>query len=225
MRFLPTISHLGVAMLLLSTAAAANAGVLFSQDFESGLGASESTSGAFVINNTGGGNNGTQMMGHATTYGNNEYSYYQISGLTLTGSNLRMQFDYAGSFESHFDRFNVLIGTTISPPGGLATPTLGSNMQFINLGDNHQPSLGQFAYDTSTSSGGAFGLAEFDLSAFVGQTVDIRFQFGSDASVVAGGFNMDNLNITNNSTVPEPGSLALAALGLTGLCFGRRRKA
>ncbi|MCH2204024.1 MAG: hypothetical protein MK102_18820, partial [Fuerstiella sp.] len=97
---------------------------VFIQDFETALGANETASGNFSINATNATlNNGTQMMGHTTSYGNNEYSFYEVA-LDLTGRNdVRLQFDYAAHIENTFDGFNVQAsGAAINPPGDLITP-------------------------------------------------------------------------------------------------------
>jgi hypothetical protein len=211
-----------LGVLLLSQSAYAQT-IVFSQNFESGLGGQESTSGAFIINNTGFGNNGTQMMGHPGPYGDSEYSFYQISSLVIpNATSILMQFAYVGQLETHFDRFNVQISTSaINPPGDIFFPTAGSNMQFIDLDHDHHPSLGQFAYDSDIPAGGNGGVANFDLTPFAGQTINIRFQFGSDESVTEAGFNMDNLSITA-AAVPEPASmLSLASLAGIGLYYAR----
>ncbi|MFO0813968.1 MAG: PEP-CTERM sorting domain-containing protein [Gemmatales bacterium] len=224
-RFGSSLLALAILSMGLSTASAQV--TVFSQNFESGLGGLESVGGSFLINNTGFSNNGTQMMGHATAYGSSDYSFYQITGLVLPSFGpITMTFDYVGEFETHFDRFNVQASVTggLVPPTNLLNPTATSNMQFIDLSHDHHPLLGQFAYDTSGGSGGSAGVAEFDLTAFSGQTVDIRFQFGSDESVEFSGFGMDNLSI---SAVPEPGTMALIATALVaggGLAYRRRRQ-
>ena len=120
--------------------------VLFSQDFESGLGSNESVFGAFSINSSNFPlNNGTQMMGHAGTYGNNEYSYYEVAiDLTSATSNALLQFDYAANVEGHFDRINVQASTSpIVPPGDLITPISG--LPYDDEGDIHRPELGRIA--------------------------------------------------------------------------------
>jgi hypothetical protein len=212
----------------LGTVGPASAQTIFSQNFESPLGGSESTGGTFSRNNTNALNNGTFMMGHPTDYGDSDYSFYQISGLALPAGTISMTFDYAASLETHFDRFNVLVATTgnISPPSGRLDPTGASDMQFIDLDHDHHANLGQFAYDSSGPAGGTSGVARFDLSAFAGQTVDIRFQFGADESVSDTGFNMDNLLISGASAVPEPATMTLAAAGLAGavMTYRKRRK-
>ncbi len=222
-------SLLSLTILALGLSTASAQVTVFSQNFESGLGGLESVSGSFLINNTGFSNNGTNMMGHATSYSDDEYSFYQITGLVLPAFGpITMTFDYVGEFEFHFDRFNVQASVTggLNPPNNLLNPTVTSAMQFVDQGDLHHPSLGQFAYDSDpdNGSGGASGVAEFDLSAFAGQTIDLRFQFGSDVSVTGGGFGMDNLSIV---AVPEPATIALVGSALAaggGLVYFRRKR-
>jgi len=220
----------GLLVLITALAATqAEAAVIFSQDFEGSLGGNESTGGIFVINNTNALNNGTQMMGHRGPYTNDEYSFYQISNLNLTNVvNAFLTFDYRGNFETHFDRFNVLASTSpIAPPAGLLLPTALSNMQYIFDNHAHRAELGNTFYDTSAISGGGSGVARFDLSGFDGQIVNLRFQFGSDGSAIANGFNMDNLQVTGDlvgPAVPEPASLAMMGLGGLGLLAGLRRR-
>ena len=82
------------------------------------------------------------------------------------------------------------------------------------------------------------GVAMFDLSGFDHDQFNLRFSFGSGTASTAEGINIDNVKITgdciNGGTdpncqppgtgVPEPASLALAALGLT-VMYRRRSKA
>ncbi len=96
-------------------------------------------------------------------------------------------------------------------------------MLYENEGDIHRAELGQIAFDTNGAL--ASGTAMFDLSAFDGQIVTLRFQFGSDVTVVSRGFNMDNLSISGTvSAIPEPDSLALVVASMMGLGRSRRRK-
>ena len=81
------------------------------------------------------------------------------------------------------------------------------------------------------------GVAMFDLSAYEHDIFNLRFSFGSGTASFEEGINIDNIKVTgdciNGGTdptcqpgqgVPEPASLALAALGLTAL-YRRRSKA
>ena len=93
-------------------------GIVFSQDFESGLGASETVHGRFAVNSSNSLlNNGTQMMGHPGYYGNNEYSYYEVQVDLTNFTNAQLEFDYSARIENHYDGFNLQASTTtISPP-------------------------------------------------------------------------------------------------------------
>ena len=217
-----TLSTIAATLLGLASLSS-HAATIFSQDFEAGLGANETSAGGFVLNTTGNAINGSTMMGHATAYSNSSNAYYQISNLALTGNNILLSFNYAAQFETLFDGFNVKVGNSV------VTPTGSSAMQYqpgTMTNSFGTPIAGQRFFDSSSNT---TGLAQFDLSAFTGSTVDILFQFGSDVSVVSSGINLDNVVIANevsiSNAVPEPTSFALLGLGLAGLTLSRRKRA
>lgn len=187
--------------------------IVFSQNFSGTLSANEQVVGNFSVNN------GT--VGHAGSYADDEYSYYQLA-LDLTGyTNAVMSFDYSFLAEQHFDRFNVLASTgAFVPPAGLLTATSG--LTYTDEGDLHRVELGQVALAQN-----AAGNAVFDLSSFSGQLVNLRFQFGSDFSVTSGGLNIDNVLVNgdaNVSAVPEPATWAMMLIGFGIVGAGLRSR-
>lgn len=183
---------------------------IFEQDFETGLGSNETLFGGFTINDTNTPlNNGTLMVGHPSSYINFDHSYYEV---TLDLTNFRgvsLQFEYAAWIEDFYDGFNLQASTSdISPPGDLITPVSGLPYDQQNPGPifTPPPEIGTTAYD----SGGLLdmGIAVFDLSAFDGQIVNVRFQFGSDNSVTFPGINFDNILVQGQSVEGPPSAEA-----------------
>ena len=161
-----TLSTIAATLLGLASLSS-HAATIFSQDFEAGLGANETSAGGFVLNTTGNAINGSTMMGHATAYSNSSNAYYQISNLALTGNNILLSFNYAAQFETLFDGFNVKVGNSVVTPTGSSAMQYQPGTMTNSFGN---PIAGQRFFDSSSNT---TGLAQFDLSAFTGSTVDI----------------------------------------------------
>ncbi len=213
---------------------------IFFQDFESGLGINESTSGVFAINNTNVNNNSTLMMGHPTAYGSNDHSTYELMvNLTIFAS-ATMTFDFLADLENALMDENRPDGFAVranpiedSPPPDIIFPTANSDMQYVfhppAVNNPFHQVIGPDYYDESATAGGSSGTAEFNLDAFAGGLLTLRFQFNSDNSVHDDGFNLDNLEIRGvlddaDDEIPEPASFALSAMGLAGLVLMFRRQ-
>jgi hypothetical protein len=190
---------IGAALtVVLAGAYEARAAIVFSQDFESGLGSNETTSGSFRVNNTNAPvNNGTLMMGHPSNYAPYEYSFYEVR-LNLSGyQQTRLQFDFRAQIYTHFDRFNVQASTCpINPPNNLITPLSGMT---YSTDHTHRVELGTTYFDSGIQQTGTavFDLSPFDRSA----SVCIRFQFGSDGGSFGSvpGINIDNVQVTGTA--------------------------
>ena len=197
------------------TAGSAQAATIFSQDFSGGLGANEQVGGNFAV--------GSGNVGHQTTYySNEEYSYYQVR-LDLTQAiDALLMFDFDIHSEYTWDGLNLAYSTDgIFTRDNLLTPMSAGQYQILQGRANTL--LGSHGM-----SGVAAGRAMFDLNAFAGQVVDIRFQFASDRGVIGQGVAIDNLSVTGTvpSAVPEPATWAMmiTGFGLAGGAIRSRRR-
>jgi hypothetical protein len=196
-------------------AGGAEAATIFSQNFNGGLGGNESVGGNFAV--------GDGNVGHQTTYySNDEYSYYQVR-LDLTQAlDALLVFDFDILSEHTWDGFNLAYSTdgTFSRDNLLMPMTAGLYDRFQGRANTLLGAQG--------ISGQAKGRGMFDLNAFAGQVVDIRFQFASDRGVIGQGVAIDNLVVTGTvpSAVPEPATWALmiAGFGMAGGAIRARRR-
>lgn len=140
-----------------------------------------------------------------------------------------------------------VVGTQSAWDTGL--PTLNAlTGQGTNVGDAIQGFDGWDSHNCSTSGGikqcdhdalDMAGTAMFDIAGLTaGSTISLRFAFASDndgSSQQAEGINIDKVKVTGEcitgngpncdpmgGTVPEPGSLALAMIGMAAV-YGRRK--
>ena len=201
------------------------------------------------------------MLGHQV--GNSDYlpntyedNFYQISNLSLDSDlqSAMLTFDFDSLIRNDGDGFAVAVSNNSGTTFSLLTPVLtsanaDSDMQYRSLtpyaGDlriwTGQTGSTQTGFDGNGSGQLKAGTAMFDLTAFKGQTIQLRFAYASNSlngsTLSSEGINIDNIKVsgvcttgtgptcdTPNTTVPEPASLGLALLGLTGVAWRRRAK-
>ena len=209
----------GAIALAALAIAPAKATIIFSQDFESGLGAGETIavdSPGFGLTNAATLGNGTFGVGHTNSYINsatNAFIDVYTFELDLSGvSDATLTFDYAIDIEFDFDEFAVLVNLSTVPP------VIGG----ITLGDDVE--IGGVPIGPAFSGEGA-GTAVFDLSGFDGQSgLSLAFGITPDFSNADAGYFIDNILVEGAIALSAPGTLALFGLGLAGLGLALRRR-
>ena len=220
---------LSAVMLL---AAPARAAVIYSEDFEDGV-FNGATQGFMIPGGLGGGSSlfhvtqnfpasGSRALGFVTgetpsgtpngTFAGAPTGTIYTPEIVLpnTGT-ISLNFDVAnfGRGNSFFDRFDI--GVFV---GGQHRVKASTFPGYSALGA--QIYAQDNGYNSLTSI----------ISDLAGQTVRIYIHY-SVISITGGNFaggRIDNLSVTDNSAVPEPGMVGLLGAGLVGLGFARRRK-
>ncbi len=148
----------------------------------------------------------------AGTYTPDTCATIQTPPITLQAGSPALSFKARYDIELQWDGVVMEISSnggatwTDLPPDGGYPNTLS---QTQGNGCGYPPSQGAF----TGSSGGVFVNRNRDLSAFAGQTVQLRWRFTSDSGAEEEGFYLDDVQISNASTPGSCQGLTLFANG------------
>jgi len=136
---------------------------------------------------------GTNLIGD---YGNNEHSYLSISGILVPDQRGKVSFWQWYEFEG---------SGTLYDGGRLEISTDGTNFTPITpIGGYTGPITGLSGADGFGGTSSNWVQATFDISAYAGDTVTLRWHFASDSSSTRLGWYIDDLQITGMDTAVDP---------------------
>ncbi len=224
-----------VTVALVSSISASAQVTIINQNFDSGLSASESLSGYHggditsstygVVAGVGtGGSSAIQELNGTAGNTGNGYGYaaVQLQEHVVSGNTSLNLSDYTLSFDAMATAgsLNLQIQSwTLQNFGGSMTGTLNTAPANPGYGNDLPLSSSYQHYSLNLGNSSIFpNVGTFDPT---GGTWQIAFQLngGGNGNPANLTLNIDNVSLT---MVPEPSTLALAALGALGLAFRRR---
>jgi hypothetical protein len=229
MKKINTITLAMAFMLAAGLPLTSSATVIYQNDFEtdtsgfSGITSTQTNAGSKWLGSLSGGQStvlGLSGLTHGSSY---SLAFDLFAGNSLDGSNSTYGMDY---FRVDVDG-DYLVDATFSNILQSGFNQTYSDATPLGTG-SFAPQTGADAFSGNSSIyyfGHDAGNPIFTFTA-TATTANISFVGASSQSYSDEWFAIDNVVVSGNTTtVPEPGSLALIALGLTGLGFSRRKKA
>ncbi|MBL8232095.1 MAG: PEP-CTERM sorting domain-containing protein [Bryobacterales bacterium] len=129
-----------------------------------------------------------------------------------------LQFVCYAHLEPGYDGVNLVAAAGVLTSGSLAAV---AHLSFAGAVHSGTGFLWSWPSEVLRNKPGAnVSIAQFELSTFAGETVNILMQFGSDRSAVFPGINIDNVMV---SSVPEPTTLSLFLLA-SGAGWPQRKR-
>lgn len=108
--------------------------------------------------------------------------------------------------ETNFDGANVKVNDTLLQPNPVYDATISTSTSYYAYCVNDQSG---WTGNSSTGPSQAWVQQCFDLSAYVGQTIQVRFDFGSDSSVTYPGWYLGYVRIGDDVIPVELQSLSV----------------
>jgi hypothetical protein len=172
------------------------------------------TAESFEYSNGGYSGSGSWQWGQPTSGPPGAYFGINVWGTVLSGDyplncndNLISIPFYIHSPEADFEFYQWYNIETGYDGGNVAVSTNGGSSWTVitPVGGYDDPDIYALGGPGYTGSSGGWIRAEFDLSAYVGRTVQFRWRFASDGYINAPGWYIDDVAIKNNIPLPPPG--------------------
>ena len=187
---------------------------LYIEDFESGLGAWGHTAltgpDAWALSTTNPGSGSQHLHGDDAAVTSDSVAL-MLQGVTLP-ANAYLHFEHDFDIEYGWDGGVVMFSVDGAASWVDAGPLFSHNGYTLTLAASDNPLAGA---EAMTGSSGGYSSSRLDLSSLAGQNVQFMYRIGTDATVGAQGWDIDNVRIytcgevggTPEITSPSPGSV------------------